>query len=99
MHNQPVADCLKATIPLSYNPDTTVKYVVIEIYNFEQKLMNYSEFTMLKNTGGLNIYWKGIDSDGKTVDEGKYLVKASLISIEDTTCGCYEILFKPGFPE
>lgn len=92
-----IADCSHATIPASYKPDSNTLCMVIEIYDFEQRLINYGEnheflITYYYNTPVADIYWNGADSDGKPVDPGKYLVKESMISKRDTSCTCSEVI-------
>lgn len=91
LKNKRVADCSHATIPSNYKPDSAKIYLVLEIYDFQQKLINYLETSNSISLLQMNIFWNGVDSDGKIVDPGKYLAKISTISIKDTSCKCEEV--------
>ena len=41
-----------------------------------------------------DIYWNGMDRNGKKVDNGKYIAKFSFISKRDTSCMCGEVIIK-----
>jgi hypothetical protein len=98
-----IADCSKATIPSSYDgTDTTKVTCVIEIYDFQQRLVNYGESNLhysivprdLQNGYTTTFYWSGEDLNGDVVDPGKYLMKLSAADAYDTACRCTEILVK-----
>jgi flagellar hook assembly protein FlgD len=75
------------------------RFLVIEIYDFQQRLVNYSESMSLPiDSGQLSgtLYWNGTDSEGNAVDPGKYLVKVTIVSARDTTCGCNEVIIIKG---
>lgn len=87
-------------------PESTRYYEVhsyLEIYNYEKELVQsgriVSVFPLFVTTNtpaageeGYDIYWNGLDMNGKKVDNGVYITKLSWISQIDTTCSCGTIL-------
>lgn len=100
-NDQKVADCSTPTKPRFPIIDTTKTAAVIEIYDFEQKLINYDETdNVLVSWPGtldsmeISIYWNGNDMKGDPVDPGKYLVKLSTFHNKEEHCSCSNIFIE-----
>jgi hypothetical protein len=89
--------------------DTTkTVWSVIEIYDFEQKLVTYAElkspitsipasWNSSVSTTPYDIYWNGSDLNGNYVGPGKYFTKLSFLDNRTgkDTCFCGELVIAP----
>jgi hypothetical protein len=101
LEGKSIADCDTPTIPSAYDgTDTANASAVIEIYDFQQRLIQYGEHLSYfpidsspsAGTYLTYLYWNGMDLEGNAVDPGKYLVKITVVSVRDTSCRCNEVV-------
>ncbi|MBN2189022.1 MAG: hypothetical protein JW699_06180 [Chitinispirillaceae bacterium] len=98
LEGKSIADCDTPTIPAAYDgTDTANASAVIEIYDFQQRLIQYGEHLSFfsidsSSSAGTFFYWNGKDLEGNTADPGKYLVKITVVSVRDTSCQCSEVI-------
>lgn len=100
LNGQRTADCSHPTKPKDVQLDSNY-VLVVEIYDFEQKLVNYSYNTDLHipYTAGfdpanpnIDYYWNGYGNDKKEAAPGKYLVKISWFYKGKEGCSCSELI-------
>jgi flagellar hook assembly protein FlgD len=93
-----IGDCTKATIPPGLQLDSNQTYGYLEIYDYDKNLINIAGPSPLYKDDhtiiNFDIYWNGMDRNGKKVDNGKYIAKNSFISKRDTSCMCGEVIIK-----
>ena len=95
-------DCTAPSIPQNYPKDSTECSAILEIYDYEFNLVTSSESNDIfapvnfdpHHIGPINIYWNGLDKEGRAVDPGKYIAKVSIYTIYDTACKCSEVYVK-----
>jgi hypothetical protein len=98
--DQTVADCSHPTYPKTPITDSNQVDMVMEIYDFQQRLVNYGENHDILSPAPIdtpisyNLYWNGMYLDGKPADPGHYLVKVSVIygnKMYRSRCHCADI--------
>lgn len=105
LNGQSVCDCFNPTWPGSETVDSNNVVVVIEIYDYQQQLIKYIEFseplqsrlgmiTMIDDNrripGTIAYLWDGTDMSGNSVPGNMYLGKVTLFSRGKVTTGCSE---------
>jgi hypothetical protein len=86
-------DCSTPSTPSIYPTDSNHISMVVEVYDYELKLIIHGENPdiLAPNSIPIDVYWSGIDQNGKPVDPGKYLLKESIITTKKKTCRCSEV--------
>lgn len=99
LNGQKTADCSNPTKPKSFQLDTNNYSVVLEIYDYKQELIEYSEsqekYSFSGNTHSnapVDIYWNGAKKNGEQADPGKYVAKLSWFYKNVKSCQCSEII-------